>query len=745
MSYSNQKKKWVIREPASPYSSADERNAVVNRISAEFNIPKICSELISDRGFRTNEEVHSFIHNNFITGRDSFLLQDMDKAVERINKAINNPDEVVAIFGDYDVDGVTSVSVLYLYLTSKGVKTGYYIPKRSDGYGMNKEAIDKLKSHGVSLIITVDTGITALDEIAYAASVGIDTVVTDHHECRPELPAAVAVVNPHRPDCRYPFKELAGVGVVYKLITALEIYNARAEGKDEYEAERGILLKYADLVAIGTVADVMPIIDENRMIVSFGLKMLSGSRRQGINALIEASAKKIDGPITASFISFTIAPRLNAAGRMDNAAIAVELLLSNNEADARKIALKLCEINQQRQIEENRIATEAIEKLESDGSFHDDRVIILDSDDWMHGVIGIVASRITEKYSKPSILITFDGATTPGIKSPLDEGKGSGRSVRGINLFSALSSCENMLIRYGGHELAAGLSVRRKDIPELRERLNEYATEHLDTADLIPTLDADMEVTPDMITLELADDITRILEPCSIGNPLPVFIMRDVILTSIRPISSGKHSKLTVKKDGYRFQAIFYGASVSELNFEVGDSLDMLFTVSSNTYAGETTVQLLLSDICYSESVFKQRLDDRQKVRDILSGAKFSLSDGYLPERDDFVTFYGIINDFIKSGKDSFSDRLMMTKLHNEKLDGQGGIGYVKYKLLLAIFSEMDIFKIRQDACVTDEDSSEWQLPQDYVSVQRVFHPRKVDLEASKILSNLRIQCGFRS
>ncbi len=743
MSYSNQKKKWIIKEPVLPYSSQSERENIVRKISAEFNIPAICAGLIADRGFRTSEDVHSFIFNNYITGRDPFLLADMDRAVERLKKAIQNPDEVVAIFGDYDVDGVTSVSTLYLYLISKGVKVGYFIPKRSEGYGMNKSAIGRLASHGVTLIITVDTGITAIEEIDYAKSLGIDTIVTDHHECRAELPDCCAVVNPHRQDCSYPFKELAGVGVVYKLITAMEIRFAREEGRNEYEAERNVLLSYADLVSIGTVADVMPIVDENRMIVSFGLKMLSQSRRKGITALIEASAKRLEGQMTSSFISFTIAPRLNAAGRMDNASIAVELLLCNNDIDAAKMAERLCEINQQRQVEENRIATEAEEKLAADPTFMDDRVIILDSDDWMHGVIGIVSSRITEKYSKPSILITFDGATTPGIRSPLDEGKGSGRSISGLNLFNALSDCEDLLLRYGGHELAAGLSVRRRDIPMLRRKLNEYAKNHLSDDYMIPTYEADMEISPEMITLELSDDITRIMEPCSTGNPLPVFIMRDVVLTQIRPISSGKHTKMLVKKDGLSFQAIFYGASVSDLNYDVGDNLDLMFTLSTNTYQGVSSVQLILCDVCFSKKCYEKRLYDRKRVNELLSGSFFSPADNYLPERDDFVAIFGILNDFLKSGKDSFSDRYMMNRLKSDKLDTR--INYVKYKLILSVLSELDIFRIHMDPVVSDEIGSQWCLPQDYVSVQRVFHPRKVELDSSNILSNLKIQSGIRS
>ncbi|MBO4321744.1 MAG: single-stranded-DNA-specific exonuclease RecJ [Clostridia bacterium] len=738
----SKKRKWIVRYDGSAPSGAP---GAKERIAGSVGllcpgINPVCARIIYDRCGGNPETVARFIRRDYGEGRSPFGLKDMDRAVERLERAIENR-ETCAIFGDYDVDGVTSVSVLYLYLRSRGMRVGYFIPTRADGYGMTREAIDVLAARGVSLIVTVDTGITANEEISYAASVGIDTVVTDHHECRPELPEAVAVVNPHRPDDTYPFKELAGVGVAYKLVAAMETERASARGADPEAAAEAVLGEYCDLIAIGTVADVMPIVDENRMITHRGIEKLRNDRRRGISALIEASQRGGNArEITASFISFTLAPRLNAAGRMGNAGRSVELLLAEDDLAAREMAVKLCEINRMRQIEENRIVEEAVEKLNSDLSYYDDRVIVLADDSWQQGVIGIVASRISEREGKPTALITFEGMPTPGIASPMDVGKGSGRSVKGMNLVAALASCEDILIRYGGHEQAAGLSVTRGNLPELRRRINEYAAEQFSSADPTVTLEADTELCAADITVGLAADINRYLEPCSSGNPQPVFILRDAVVQSVRQFSGGKHTKISVVSEGRRFTAIFYGRSESEVDFDPGDSVDLLFTLNINNYAGETTVQLILSDICYSRAVYRRRLAERARVRDILRGGSFTASELFLPDRDDFVSLYGIINDMIKGGRDAFSDRYIM-RIIRSRLSGDKYINYVKYKLLLAIFAELDIFKIRQDCCVPDAESSEWCLPEDFVSVEKVYHNRKINLESSDILGRIRRQC----
>jgi len=736
-------KKWVFREEHRlSNGQRDYSRGEAGRLFEKYcpGIDPVSAGIIYDRCGGDPVQIRKYIEKDYNDGRSPFLLKDMGTAVERLENAIEQG-ETCAIFGDYDVDGVTSVSVLYLYLRSRGLRVGYFIPTRDDGYGMSKDAIDSLAKSGVSLIITVDTGITANEEIEYAASVGIDTVVTDHHECRPELPGAVAVVNPHRPDDGYPFKELAGVGVAFKLVTALEMTRAVREGRDPSDAADAILAEFCDLIAIGTVADVMPIVDENRMIVAAGIEKLKVDQRKGITALIEASQRGGTArDMTASFISFTLAPRLNAAGRMGHASNSVELLLAEDEVSAREMAIHLCETNRNRQIEENTIVEEAIQKLNSDVSYYDDKIIVLDGDTWRQGVIGIVASRISEREAKPAILITFDGSPTPGIASPMDVGKGSGRSVKGMNLVAALASCEDLLVRYGGHEQAAGLSITRGNLPEFRRRLNLFAAEQFSGVDLTVTLEADAELKAQDITLSLCENINRYLEPCSSGNPLPVFVLRDAQVLSVRQFSGGKHTKITVTSDGRRFTAIFYGKSEADVDFDPGDIVDLMFTLNINRYNGETSVQLILSDICFSRNVYRRRLADRARVRAILDGAGFSSSEMYLPDREDFVNLYNIINDMIKGGRDAFSDRYIM-RIIRSRLSGERTINYVKYKLLLAIFAELNIFKIRQDCCVTDAESSEWCLAEDYVAVEKVVHSRKVDLESSVILNKIRRQC----
>ena len=422
-------KRWVLKSEELPASS----ESAIQNIGDTLAISPILASLLYSRGYRTPEEARRFIRMESELLCDPFLLADIDKAILRIQKALHENERIV-IYGDYDVDGVTAVSTLYLYLKSKGAVIDYYIPNRAgEGYGVSVGAINKLAEKGVDLIITVDTGITAAEEVAYAKTLGIDTVVTDHHECRTALPEAVAVVNPHRPDCPYPFKELAGVGVVFKLICAFE---ERYTGDSRRECVARMCQEYADLVAIGTIADVMPIKEENRLIVSYGLGRMEKARRVGISALMNAvtgqtepskSRYKSEPKITSGYIGYTLAPRLNAAGRIRSASVAVELFLTNDPERAKAIAEELCEANRERQVEENRITAAAFEKIEREHDFERDPVIVLDDDGWHHGVSGIVSSRVTERYGLPSILVSFEGNGEEN--SAADIGKGSGRSI----------------------------------------------------------------------------------------------------------------------------------------------------------------------------------------------------------------------------------------------------------------------------------------------------------------------------
>lgn len=732
------KKQWSLRGNGCNQSAVD---FAIER----FGLSRVTAALVCDRAGNTEQAVSDFIHCDSCAPVDPRLLKDMDKAVTRILEAIENEDEVVAVYGDYDVDGVTSVSMMYLYLTSLGLRTGYYIPSRNDeGYGVNREAIRKLHSKGVTLIITVDTGITAIEEIEYAKSLGIDVIVTDHHECRPMLPQAVAVIDPHRPDCEFPFKELAGVGVAYKLICAVELARCAVTGKSEYEAQREVLLKYGDLVAIGTVADVMPIIGENRTIVSMGLKIIDARPRLGIDALIDASAGKSSysqqkKDITATYIGFTIAPRLNAAGRMGNAAVAVELLLADNKETAEKIATELCETNRLRQTEENKIVDSALEKIEEEWDIHlkNNGVIVLDGEDWQHGVIGIVASRVTERYGLPSILISFEGSV-PAMaeESSVDLGKGSGRSIKGFNLVAALSECSDLLEKYGGHELAAGLSVRRGNLEAFREKINEYARPILDNLERIQVIEADREVAPEDLTLGFAREVSQIIEPCGPMNPTPSFIMKDVTVNSVRGIGAGKHIKFTFESHNRRFTGLWFGVSEAETCFKQGDLVDLLFTVGVNTFNGNTELQLIITDMRYADSVYQCRIDKRAKLRAVLEGSGFSAKDNVLPTRNDFVALYKLFINHVKSGRysvtDSSAEKMLAASLPSDAVPS-----FVKYRLMLEIFNELDIFKVEYLPLVSDENGDRWQLPEDICVITR-GGAEKVNLDDSKLLARLR-------
>ena len=428
----------------------DGSDAEINSICESEKLGHITAKLLYNRGYNTPEKVKKFLGNETTSLHDPFLMADMDKAVSRIKKALDDNEKIV-IYGDYDVDGVTAVSSLYLYLKDKGADVSFYIPSREgEGYGVSVGAVERFATEGVKLIFTVDTGITACEETDFATELGVDVVVTDHHECREILPRATAVVNPHRPDCPYPFKDLAGVGVVFKLLWALEIKLFSEKETDRLVAIRKVFREYADLAAIGTIADVMPIADENRLIVMYGLEKIENTDRIGLSALIEASANYTSGDvkpaapvvkpmpakkrkITSSYIGFGIAPRINAAGRISSASKAVELFLTNSEERARELAYELCDINKQRQVEENRIAEQAYKKIEQEFDFENERVIVLEDDGWQQGIIGIVSSRVTEKFGLPSILISFDGATR-GFQGADDIGKGSGRSIKGMKI-----------------------------------------------------------------------------------------------------------------------------------------------------------------------------------------------------------------------------------------------------------------------------------------------------------------------
>jgi single-stranded-DNA-specific exonuclease len=722
---------WNVK---SDVSLQDER---VSEIARELKLSPITATLLINRGYTTPEQARKFIRMETEMLHSPFDLLDMDAAIKRIKQAIDNCEKIV-IYGDYDVDGVTSVSALYLYLKSKGGNMDFYIPNRmKEGYGMSPDAIDSIiDEKQANLIITVDTGITAIEEIEYAKSRGVDVVVTDHHEVRGDIPRACAVVNPKRDSCAYPFKELAGVGVVFKLICAFEIAYY-CEGRSEFDCVSGICREYCDLVAVGTIADVMPVKDENRLIVSYGLKLIAAQPRRGLAELIDASMQRNlpagmpekkplyekKPKITSGFIGYTIAPRINAAGRIADATCAVKLFITDSHTEVEVLAEELCSLNRDRQNEENLIAQSAFEMIEEGYDFDKYPIIVLQHDGWHQGIVGIVASRITEHYGKPAILVSFD-KMEESEKCDDDIGKGSGRSVRGLNLVDALHHCSDTLTKYGGHELAAGLSLRRGDVDAFREKINEYARENFSQEQSAQSLDADCELSPEDMTLELCEQV-RLLEPYGVSNPTPVFIAKDLEITEITPISGGKHTRVIFTKDKSAFTAMCFSKTAFDLGIFVGERADVLFNLDINEFRGQKNLQMILRDIRPSEQSRLTIEAEREKFKEIKGGAHFNAEDNFLPGRNDLNMLYKTIVTEIRLGHDTLTHRALMCKVN--ELTGNESFNYVKLKFAMLILKEMNLFGI-------DESIEEVYT---FTQYQRAA---KADLEKSAILRGLRAQ-----
>lgn len=588
------KKKWDIEN----YDVA-----VVEEMCQKYGISDVLAKILLKREISDQKTVADFFDRRELKLYNPFLLQDMKKACNRICAALDNG-EKICIYGDYDVDGITATALMYSYLKSHGGNVIYYIPERlTEGYGMNCVAVEKLAKCGVNLIITVDNGITANAETAYAEKLNMDVVITDHHECLSELPNCCAVVNPKRADNAYPIDFLAGVGVAFKLICALE-------GE---KADEEFINKYIGLVALGTISDVMPLKDENRRMVLRGLMCLEKCCNPGIAVLLHFIAqergKTPERRVSSSTVGYTIAPRLNAAGRIGNVKKAVELLITEDVAVCKSIAMELCEKNRERQITENRILEEAIAIIESEHDFEKNKIIVLSSEKWHHGVVGIVASRITEKYSVPTVFICCEN----GI------GKGSARSVKGFNINEAIHSCADILIKHGGHELAAGLTLDVNKIPEFRKRINDYARERLGDDMMLNFVEIDAELDGKDISVSLCEELAE-LEPCGTANPVPLFCMKDVEIKSVVPLGKNKHIKLCLCKDGYEFDGLLFG--VSPKNFFVPDSgkADFAFNLDLNEFRGMKNPQAIIREVCFCDEDELKYAENAAKVDEILLG-----------------------------------------------------------------------------------------------------------------------------
>ena len=556
-------KKWE-------FYNADE--SLVDRICEKYNINKIIGRIIVNRNVVKDEDVRIFITPTRDDFHDPFLFKGMDIAVDRIIQAINNKEKIL-IYGDYDVDGITSTTVLKKYLLERGAIVDTYIPNRlTEGYGLNKPAIEKIKEKGTDLIITVDCGISAIEEIDYAIELGMDVIVTDHHEVGEKIPNSMAVIDAKRKDNTYPFQSLAGVGVVFKVIQAISIkLNLKAE---EY-------LKYLDLVCVGTISDIVPLEGENRTIAKLGLMLIEVTRNLGLRELIKSSGYK---EIDSNTISFGVAPRINACGRMGHEEEALKLFLAEDTESAVQITKELNEYNTLRQTTEKAIYEEAIQKIE-ENHLEDNNSIVLGGENWHHGVIGIVSSKVTEKYYKPSLLLSFEG----------DKAIGSGRSIQGFDLYEALTKCDDLIEKYGGHAMAVGLTIKKENFEKFKERFEEVAKEK-NIKELVPIIYIDEEVKLRDINMDLVKSLS-ILEPFGEANKVPLFLIKNLKIDSIRALSEGRHLKLSLRDENFVINAIGFEIGYLAEEYRIGDKIDVVGTLEINSFNGYSSIQINVKDI----------------------------------------------------------------------------------------------------------------------------------------------------
>ena len=543
------------------------------QIDKKFDTGMIVATILNDMHFKDDKEIEKFLKPKRTDFYNPFFMPDMEKAVSRITKALKN-NENITIFGDYDADGITSTTILKRFFHDINKECNVYIPNRlNEGYGLNKNAIKKLSEDGTNLIITVDCGITAIEETKYAKELGIDIVITDHHESGEEIPDAEAVVDCKRKDNKYPFRELAGCGVAFKLTQAL---------CKNLELNENQALKYLDIACVGTISDVVPLVDENRVIVKLGMLLLKQTKNLGLKQIINNAHFK---EFNSMSVAFGITPRINACGRLGHQGEALELFTTDNQEKATELAKKMDEYNIQRQLEEKRIYDEAITLLQEEAQTNGiTNCIVLGHENWNPGVIGIVSSRITEKFYKPSILVCFDK----------DIAKGSGRSIEGFDLHKALMKCDKYLTNYGGHSLAAGLSLNTKDFEKFKNMINEYAEKNIKDEDLIPTINIDLKLEDSQLNIEDVEEL-KLLEPFGQSNEEPIFMITNLKVVSIKTLSDGKHLKLYLKNQNY-LDAIGFNLGERANELKIGDTIDIVGNLNINDFNNTKKVQMLLKD-----------------------------------------------------------------------------------------------------------------------------------------------------
>ena len=679
-------KEWKIAHPCPEGREKLERAGV----------PSLLAAILSARGVVDPEQARKLLTPGEEPLADPMGMRDMDRAVRRIQRALQEK-EMIAVYGDYDVDGITSTCLLTDCLRRMGGRVIPYIPDRlEEGYGLNQEAVSALAGQGVALIITVDCGITAVREVEFARALGVEVVVTDHHECKQSLPQAAAVVDPHRPDCPYPFKGLAGVGVALKLAMAVA------------GADRAALVfrEYVDLAAVGTVADVMPMTGENRTIVQAGLASLAHPKRLGLAQLIQEAGLG-EKPVTSVSIGYTLAPRINAAGRMGQANLAAELLLTRDPGRAAALAQELCALNRERQTIECEIFQECVQRLEQSPQ---SGIILLSDEHWHQGVVGIVASRLTEKYACPAFMVCLD----QGL------GKGSCRSWGGINLFQLLVRCQDLLEGFGGHALAAGFTVREENLPALARRLRQIVLEEQKGRALPSELEIDAAVLPQELTVEAVEALDA-LEPCGAGNPRPVLLLTGAHVISAAQVGRGRHLKLRLEGRGLSLDAIFFSVDGSELGLTPGCRVDVAFYPQINDFRGIRSVQLQVVDLRHAltRAQLEQSIYEKYRRGESLSPDE---AQSLLPSRAEFVCLWRYLERQC-AGQTSLEDTVARIARGSARSGGQSE--RPNHTLVcLEVMEERGLISL------------EHQCGRVQITLHRLEH--KVDLNASSILRRLR-------
>ncbi|MEG1179918.1 MAG: single-stranded-DNA-specific exonuclease RecJ [Oscillospiraceae bacterium] len=659
------RRKWNI-------SHIDKEKAA--QIAEKFNIDAFTALLLVSRNMISDEQITAFLDNNSEL-LNPFEITDMQKAVDRINKAIFEF-ERIAVFGDYDADGVTATAVLYSYLEAQGADVFYYIPERiSEGYGLNKKTVEKLHQCGAKLIITVDNGISANDEVEYARKFGIDVVVTDHHLSGKKLPNAVAVVDPHREDCTSKFKDYSGVGVAYMLVSAIEGENPST-----------LLPHFADLVAIGTIADVVPLKGENRKLVKKGLRLINQRERLGIEAIAPLLGLG-EKPISSANISFGIAPRINAAGRMGNANRALSLLICEEAESAAEIASEINELNDKRHEAEADILKIVEQQLKDCPKRCFDRVLVVDGEGWHEGVIGIVAARLVEKYSRPCIVISSSGEIS----------KGSGRSIDGFSLFDALNAVKDKLEILGGHSLAAGFTIKTKNIAEFRESINTYA-KNFEMP--YPKLDVDCKLNPKFINVDILDSISA-LEPFGEGNRVPAFGLFEMVIDSISAVGDKKqHIKMHMHKYGKEgtISVMKFGTCPSDFAYKAGDIVDIVVGIERNIFMGETRVTILLKDIRFTGTDDDEMINGIKIFEKIIRREQLTAEEAVyaLPSRELSAEIYRFIK---ANGNWRYTTEVLWQRVKHPENN------YSRTAVAVEVFKELGVLAVNDSGHIIIPDS----------------------------------------